>query len=417
MTGLVRGVVVIWLDSDIGNPDRHSHLKAAFSSNVDPTNPEPIKLVNKDTKHVLFNNSDSEIRPRIGIPCELKIFVESVECSRCIDEGLKADKQIFLIISDSIGKTFVPDICKKYPEAFQCSVGEVRISIYIFSFYMSNNMDWLFDYGEYVLVFSHEVDLLYRLVRDIAIYYTEAGKKLLVQDTLVDAHQALTYLEWASALSRHAKTITVYQDSQLAKYLETLIRITEEKIKTHMKFTQNSLYSRAHMERNLENSIFIYYSEEFRNEAEQLLSMLHNLTNEQGTLFDSCDTCVAKLQTESCGIKLHCPIIISSNSDDRMKTLKELSSLQSINQIYVLDSNEHIPCAINDQTLLESFPKVRNIYLDTRILALEWTAERASTCEKIGDFCTENDDPDSARMYYAKAIELNKHLSDFIKNR
>jgi hypothetical protein len=134
-------------------------------------------------------------------------------------------------------------------------------------------------------------------------------------------------------------------------------------------------------------------------------------------LFDNSDKFIANLQTESGTIKYCYPIVISADNGDRMKILKELSSIASIHRIYVLNPKGHTSIDFNDRTLFKSFPKVRNIYLEPKLLALEWTAERASTCEKIGEICTENGDSDLGRMYYAKAIELNERVSVFIKNK
>jgi hypothetical protein len=414
-SGLSHGIVVIWLDAHIGDPHYHSHLKAAFSSNIDPTNMEPIKLVDQDGTNTLFSNSYPLFPFRIGIPCELRTFVDSESCLRCVRESLNANKRIYVIVSDYVGRTLIPHIVQQYPEVFRSM--KARISFYIFTFYMIDSLDWLYDYIDYALMFDHEVDLLGRLVHDIAIYYKEIGKQLLRRDTLVDIHQALIYFEWANALCHHARRITIYQDSKCIEDLEYLIGQAQEKIKNDMSFLHDRQYSLADMKRSLNSSIFIYCSQEFHNEAVQILSMLNDLTNEQGTLFDNYDAFVAKLKSESRTIKYYCPIVISSNNSEQMKMLKDLSSLASINHIYLLSPDEHISVAQNDQSLLETFPKVRNIYLEAKTLALEWTAERASTCEKIGEFCAENGDSDLARMYYKKAIKVNEHLPAFIKNK
>jgi hypothetical protein len=129
-------------------------------------------------------------------------------------------------------------------------------------------------------VFSHEVDLLWRLVHDIARYYTENGKELLLQGTLDDIHQALIYFKWAEVLCLHEKSITTYQDSNFIKTLETLIHLAEDKAEHDMDFVHDSPYSRADMEKSLNSSLFIYHSKEFRDETAQLFSTFHHLTGE-----------------------------------------------------------------------------------------------------------------------------------------
>jgi tetratricopeptide (TPR) repeat protein len=408
---LSHGTIVIWLDAHIGNPDYHHHLKAAFASSIDPTNLKPIELPNRhgiDTSYPLFPR-------RVGIPCELRTFVDPESCLRCIHESLDANKRIYLITSDSLGRTLLPHIVQQYPKVFQSL--RARISFYIFTYYMLDSLDWLYDYMDYTLIFDHEADLLWRLVHDIAAYYTEIGKMLLGRDMLIDIHQALIYFEWANALTRHEKNITIYQDIKFVQDLQYLIQQAEEKIQHHMSSVHNEQYSQGDMQRSLTRSIFIYYSDEFHDEAAQLLSMLQNLTREQGTLSNNNDAYIVQLKSESRAVKYYCPIVISSNKSDQRKILEELSSLVSVNHIYVWNPVEDTSAIQDEQTILESFPKIRNIYLKAKILAREWTAERASTCEKIGALCTKNGDSDLARMYYAKAIELNENLATFIKKK
>jgi hypothetical protein len=77
---MFHGTVVIWLDEHIGDPQYHSHLKAAFASNIDPTNLEPIKLAYQDAINTSFNDLYSLLSLRTGIPCELRTFVDSEAC-------------------------------------------------------------------------------------------------------------------------------------------------------------------------------------------------------------------------------------------------------------------------------------------------------------------------------------------------
>jgi hypothetical protein len=165
---LPHDIIVIWLDPDIGDPNRYDRLKAVFASNIDPTNLKPIELFNQ-------HNTDPLFQHRVGIPCELRTFVDSELCLECIRESLDVNKRIYLITSDSLGRTLVPHIVQQYPEVFQSS--RARISFYIFTYYMINSLDWLYDCMDCALIFDHEVDLLWRLVHDIAIYMYKANFK------------------------------------------------------------------------------------------------------------------------------------------------------------------------------------------------------------------------------------------------
>jgi tetratricopeptide (TPR) repeat protein len=295
----------------------------------------------------------------------------------------------------------------EHPEAFH--KGCIQIYILTFSAYL--DIDSLLDYAEheYVLVFHHEADILRRLLIDIASYYIKIGKTSLNQGMLADTHQALTYFQWArTLLLRACKT---------ARSAQSLIDQAEKMINDEIISSEDDKYVRDDWKKNLNNSIFIYHSQEYRQEAIQLSSILNTLTNEQGVLFEDYMMFIAKFQKENCTIKHGCPIIIASNNINQTKIFTELSSLANIDQIYVLSPLKYMSSTGNDQTLLEQFSKVRNIYSQAKILALEWTAERSSLCDKIGDLCSGNDDHDLARAYYTKAIELNQNLSAFIKKK
>ncbi|CAF4115594.1 unnamed protein product [Rotaria socialis] len=386
MKQLFPDIVTIWLDAHIGDPHYHAHLKAAFASNIDPTNPKPVELSKQDRNYTAWNELDSRIPHQIGIPCELKTFVDINQCLQCIRDSMTRDKRIFLIVSDSMGQYIVPRIIEEYPQAFHNENGEASISIYIFNFYLISSMEWLFDCMDYALAFSHETDLLWRLVHDIA-----------------------------SVLCHHAQRITRYQDFKFLEDLKEWRYQCEEKIRAEMLEIESNQYSRVEMERSLNSSIFIYYSKEFYSEANQLVSTLHGLTQEQGTLFDNDDKFMAQVQAESYMIKYCCPIIIVSNKRNQMAIVDRLSSLSTVHHIYVLSPVENIPIAINDQNLFQSFPKIRHIYADIKRLVLEWTVERASLCEKMGEICTDNNDVKLAGKYFARTIRLNENLSAFIK--
>ncbi|CAF1467577.1 unnamed protein product [Adineta steineri] len=276
---------------------------------------------------------------------------------------------------------------------------------------------WLLDYAEFILVFSHEADLLSRLLRDIATYYTKIGKISLKPGLLVEAHRALTYLDWARTLLFRADKIDPYKDLKTIRDVENLIGQAEEMIDKEESFIDDYKYVEDDLERSLNNGIFIYHSKEYQQEATQLLTILHNLTNEQGALLDNYTTFITKFQDENCAAKHYCPIIIASNNINLAKIFADLSSLASIHQIYVLKSSEYTAVKVNDRTLLEQFLKVRNVYSQAKILALEWTAARASVCEEVGELCTENNNDDLARRYYTKAIELNERLAAFITKK
>jgi len=408
-------ITLIWLDDHIGMPENNAHLKNVFASNIDPSNSFPIGLLNEDWNAKSHLTSPVFVTFGFGIASQLLAFTNPDRCLACIRESLEANKQIYVIVSDSIGNIFVPCLFMEHPEAFH--KGCIQIYILTFSAYL--DMDSLLDYPEheYVLVFHHEADLLCRLLLDIASYYIEIGKTSLNQGMLADIHQALTYFQWARTLLLRACKTDTYRCLKTARSAQNLIDQAEKRINDEIISSEDDKYVRDDWKKSLNNSIFIYHSQEYRQEATQLSSILNTLTNEQGVLFEDYMMFIAKFQKEKCSIKHGCPIIIASNNINQTKIFTELSSLVNIDQIYVLRPRTYTSSTRNDQTLLEQFSKVRNIYSQAKILALEWTVERSSICDKIGDLCSENDDHDLARAYYTKAIQLNQNLSDFIKKK
>lgn len=82
--------------------------------------------------------------------------------------------------------------------------------------------------------------------------------------------------------------------------------------------------------------------------------------------------------------------------------------MSSVRYIDVFSRIEHTLVGQNHRrAFLENFHQVQNIYSYVKTLPLEWTAERASECDEIEDFCSKNGESDLARMYYQNAVTLN----------
>ena len=409
-------IVLVWMDPSINTHCDYNRLMTVFLKNIDPTDPEPETLHKSDVISPLFHDTNSFIPFRIGAPCELEAFTDIRECSDHIHTCLSEGKRIYLIVSDSIVSTFLPYILPVYSDP----IAENCLSIYVLNSFwnmVGKYEDSLIEYAENILVFDHDVDLLYRLERDIAQYFVGIGKKFLNQASIANTNQALTYFEWASVLLHRSEEIAVYRDSKPIRDIENLIRQAEEMISNEVALANKIHYSRAALEESLNNSLFIYASREYHSEASKLFSILHKLTDEQEIVFDNRDAFLTKLRTDGSTIQ-HCsPIVVSSRSGDRTTILEQLSPLSCVDYIYLFSPNEVKSTIPKDQSDIEKFSKVRNIYSRAKIVAAEWTVERASKCQEIGDVCVEHGDFDLARMYYDKAIRLNENSSVFIRQR
>lgn len=416
MTAPFSNSIILWLDKYIGNPCEYQHLKAKFLRNIDPTHPEPRNFESSNMIRTFFDDSSSLVPCRIGAPCELITSTDAGQCADYIRSSLEANKRIYLIISDYIARDLLPHIFTAHKDALR--EGSLSIYVLVFKWNSSGNyMDWLRDHVENILVFNHEFDLLYRLGRDIARYFVDIGRLFLEQGTIPNNHRALTYFEWATFLLRRAEKIAIYRDFKPIRDVENLIQQAKEIISNETALVNQIYYSRVALEESLNNSLFIYESKGCHNQASELSSMLHKLTDEPVVVFDDSDAFLTRLQKQSCSIHHYSPILASPHISDLTEILEELSPIASVDYIYIYNPNVVRSVTFDDRNLIHRFPKVRNLYSLARVVALEWTSERASTCDRIGDVCTEHADSDLARMYYAKAIKLNDNLSAFITKK
>jgi hypothetical protein len=175
-------VVVIWLDSTFKGDD-YEAMKKEFNEGIasaSPTSSDPIdESICLKTKHDLITN---------GAPV---ITVQtSDEAMEEIEKNSTA--KIFFISSGSLGREIVPRITSKYYHIN---------SFYIFCFKIINHIDWASDYADRLQMFDHQIDLLVRLMRDIANYFIQQGQPYLKLD---EPSTALTYFKHAWNLETQA---------------------------------------------------------------------------------------------------------------------------------------------------------------------------------------------------------------------
>ncbi|CAF1011969.1 unnamed protein product [Rotaria sordida] len=379
-------IVILWLDPYIGVPDSYAHLKEAFSTTIDPTYPYPISLYDRDSITLNLNKTDSKRQNRFQGPCELQFFTDEEQCLKSINKCFDTNKQIFLILPDYVRKDFFLRIYKQHPKEFQKNENEISIRFYIFIF-MLKIEEWFFDYEDYLRIYYHEADLLYTLTRDIALYYMRIGKKLCNGNTLNDIQQALIYFQWAYTLIIRGNSISPYKEIELQNSLKTMIYKSETTIHS----MKNENYLQYDSVNKLNENIFIYYSTELNDQALKLATIMNQIINKNLLLFNNLEDFVLNLQLEKYKNQHNCPIIIISNIDHQTNIFEELSSIRSIEHIYVLNLSENKLIEQNTyRTLLKKFLKIRNIYANMNSLVLRWIMEHSTECEQIGDYFKAN---------------------------
>ncbi|CAF1670634.1 unnamed protein product, partial [Adineta ricciae] len=207
---------------------------------------------------------------------------------------------------------------------------------------------------------------------------------------------------WAKILLGRADKLDAHLALKPMRYVNSLINQVDRMIETRDDSLLDDSYFEEDLLANLRNSTFIYCTVEQRSAGDELVTLLKTLTHEEGVLFDNGSEFIAKLK-EIHSTDYVCPIIISANIKNETNILKELSSIACVHQIYILSIRDHPSVTESDQMLLEEFANVHNIYYQARALALQWVAERASICERIGEFCAENMSPQCKEIieYYA----------------
>ncbi|CAF4017301.1 unnamed protein product [Rotaria sordida] len=391
---LSHEIVILWLDTHIGVPGSYVHLKEAFSTTIDPTYPYPISLYDRDSITLNLNKTDSKRQNRFQGPCELQFFTDEKQCLKSINKCFDTNKQIFLILPDYVRKDFFLRIYNQHPKEFQKTENEISIKFYIFIF-MLEIEEWFFDYEDYLRIYYHEAELLYALTRDIAMYYMMIGKKLCNENTLNNIQQALIYFQWAYTLILRGNSISPYKEIELQNSLKAMIYGSKKTI--HSMEKEN--YLQYDSINNLNENIFIYSLTELNDQALKLATIVNQIINKNPLLFNNLEDFFLSVQLERYKNQHNCPIIIVSNIDHQTNIFEELSSIRSIEHIYVLDLSEHKLIEQNTyRTLLKKFSKIQNIYANMNSLVRGWILEHSTRCEKIGDYFKENGDMNQARL-------------------
>ncbi|CAF1423508.1 unnamed protein product [Rotaria sordida] len=97
---------------------------------------------------------------------------------------------------------------------------------------------------------------------------------------------------------------------------------------------------------------------EFNDQALKLSEIFNEIINKNPLLFNNLTDFFSNLQLEKYKNEHNCPIIILPNIDNQTNIFEKLSSIPSIEHIYILNLNENkLIQQNNSRILLNQFPK------------------------------------------------------------
>jgi hypothetical protein len=215
--------IIIWLDQHIGLEKWNEELKSTVSGQTDPKNRAPTTLTDGDIGDFIKFRAAME-QSFYTIPDHLKPFSKMEECLKCIEDSVQKNKKIFFITSGSLGKTIAPGPIKEYKSLK---------TIYVFCGYYGAHVEWAqdcLDEGIDCIMYNFHTDLLERLLRDVAEYFTLEGDDELNRGIQL-AYSANIYFGWAKLLLERANNSAKKKIFDRLKYVEERIEVTEKLIK------------------------------------------------------------------------------------------------------------------------------------------------------------------------------------------
>lgn len=198
--------MIVWLDLSIGKREDYQRLKAAFSSTADPKHVNPIRLIDRDDEQINRTVGFEQVN-FAGVRFLLAAFTNIERCVTFLEEN--SDKRIFLITSGQMGRVAVPLIMHKCKNIFIDPVTRNPYAfIYVYCHGIDRNKDWMMNHIEYLApAFTHDADLLVRMIRDIADYFVEESRRYLAVQPQPNYSAAYNRLNWAHTLYDRYRTM------------------------------------------------------------------------------------------------------------------------------------------------------------------------------------------------------------------
>ena len=201
---------IIWLDEFIGRQEDYASLKRFCASVMDIKGVYGRKYLELRDLENLVCLGESRSRPG------MYFFDHPQDCYNFINGHVATDR-IFLITSPKCGQSVIREVYKRVH------------AIYLLAPVMTDALDIIMDYIDYnILAFDVELDLLARLVRDIARFYIEQGQQQLSNDF---PNEAVEQLRYARRLLYRADLIDRIETKGLIEVIDQQLEIAQEGIR------------------------------------------------------------------------------------------------------------------------------------------------------------------------------------------
>jgi hypothetical protein len=197
--------LIIWLDSHIGHPENCRHLKHKFHITTMLDIARPMVDYELCIDDLIQTNSQSRNNKNY-----FNTFCNKDECLDFLKQ-VESTMKILFITSNFFGEEIVPLIVQR--------VHMIYILVYDRLFFY----EWAFDYKSSLLIFNDDIDLLVRLIRDLAHNFVEKAEMTAAKSSL---QQTVILLRWAKKLFNRANELDgpsfLYNVNLIDRQLETL---------------------------------------------------------------------------------------------------------------------------------------------------------------------------------------------------
>ena len=226
--------IIIWLDAYIGNPTEYLHLKKAFLSSIDPLSQTWTKITDKDYDNLIASGSAITVSVG-GVLFLLVPFTDPDACYRAFERY--KHYRIFFITSGSLGKDFVPRILPQFQDVFTDPVSnDPYESVYVFCGSIEYQLGWAIKYRDYIQIFTHEADLLVRMVRDAAGYFFTLAER---ESPTEHPKEALLYYNWSKKLYLHYERLGERAKPEIRTIDERTAQIEANQRNVHMTYSDD----------------------------------------------------------------------------------------------------------------------------------------------------------------------------------
>ncbi|CAM4937122.1 unnamed protein product [Rotaria socialis] len=254
------------------------------------------------------------------------------------------------------------------------------------------------DYSSSLLYHEHTLEIQTKSLPPNHLSLAESHHQIAV--ILKGLHRYSEAAEHASRglnIMRHSLEPQQSQVEKYQKYLDEILLIPE--------------CSKLTMVKNINEWTYPFLLVLHSSHQSRLHSILFDLTDGHLMPPSLPHECLTKLESNK-QVKSIVLEMLSDSVDERDRVLKDFSSVDHIESIYLLGK----PPEMSEQRykFFTSFHKVSIFCEDEEELAVRWALDTANEFRQLGGQCAEAGNIDSAREYFQRGKELYKHLAKII---